>query len=76
MLKVGYKAVRTERWKYINYTELDGMDELYDLKADLYEMRNIIHQPSSARPLDELKRELERLLKMGQVAKKYVSVRL
>ena len=23
---MGYKAVRTDRWKYIQYTELDGMD--------------------------------------------------
>src|SRR5262249_26529720 len=30
--QVGYKAVRTERWKYIHYYELEGMDELYDLK--------------------------------------------
>jgi N-acetylglucosamine-6-sulfatase len=30
-----WKAVRTERWKYIKYTEeTDGPDELYDLDAD------------------------------------------
>ena len=60
---MGYKAVRTERWKYIHYVELDGMDELYDLKADPYEMRNIINQPDAAGTLNEMKRELERLLK-------------
>ena len=61
--QMGYKAVRTERWKYIHYVELDGMDELYDLKADPYEMRNIINQPDAAGTLNEMKRELERLLK-------------
>lgn len=61
--KMGYKAVRTERWKYIHYLELDGMDELYDLKADPYEMKNIINQPNAAKPLAEMKHELERLLK-------------
>jgi arylsulfatase A-like enzyme len=61
--QMGYKAVRTERWKYIHYVELDGMDELYDLKADPYEMRNIINQPDAARTLQEMNRELERLLK-------------
>ena len=61
--KMGYKAVRTERWKYIHYLELDGMDELYDLKADPYEMKNIINQPKAAKPLAEMKHELERLLK-------------
>ena len=61
--KMGYKSVRTDRWKYIHYVELDGMDELYDLKADPYEMKNIINRPDAARPLQEMKRELERLLK-------------
>lgn len=63
--KMGYKAVRTERWKYIHYVELDGMDELYDLKADPYEMKNIINRRDAARTLEDMKRELERLLKVG-----------
>jgi N-acetylglucosamine-6-sulfatase len=61
--KMGYKAVRTARWKYIHYVELDGMDELYDLKADPYEMRNIIDRRDAARALEDMKRELDRLLK-------------
>ena len=60
--QMGYKAVRTERWKYIHYLELDGMDELYDLTADPYEMKNIINQPGTRSTLDAMKRELERLL--------------
>jgi len=59
--KMGYKAIRTERWKYIHYLELAGMDELYDLKADPYEMRNIINRRHAARTLEDMKRELERL---------------
>ena len=59
--KMGYKAVRTERWKYIHYVELDGMDELYDLKADPYEMKNVINQPDASKVLEDMKRELERL---------------
>ena len=62
MLKMGYKAVRTERWKYIHYLELDGMDELYDLKADPYEMKNIINRRDAAETVEEMKRELQRLL--------------
>ena len=60
--QMGYKAVRTERWKYIHYYELDGMDELYDLTADPYEMKNIINQPEAGSTLEAMKRELERLL--------------
>ena len=54
---------RNERWKYIHYFELEGMDELYDLNADPYEMSNIIHQPGAAKILEAMKREMEQLLK-------------
>jgi N-acetylglucosamine-6-sulfatase len=65
--QMGYKAVRTRRWKYIHYLELKGMDELYDLQTDPYEMKNLIHQPGAAKALDEMKREMERLLKSTSV---------
>ncbi|MFN0088632.1 MAG: sulfatase [Blastocatellia bacterium] len=61
--RMGYKAVRDQRWKYIRYLELDGMDELYDLKTDPYEMRNLIHQPEAQNALERMKGELGRLLK-------------
>lgn len=64
VLQMGYKAVRNRRWKYIHYLELEGMDELYDLKTDPYEMKNLIHHPGAAKALDEMKREMERLLKV------------
>ena len=67
--QMGYKAVRNERWKYIHYFELEGMDELYDLKADPYEMKNIIRQPSAARIVEEMKREMGRLLKDPSINK-------
>ena len=66
---MGYKAVRNERWKYIHYFELEGMDELYDLKADPYEMTNIIRQPGAAKIVDEMKREMERFLKAPSIDK-------
>ena len=59
--QMGYKAIRTERWKYIQYVELEGMDELYDLKSDPYEMKNLIKAPDAARMLEELKRQLQSL---------------
>ena len=61
--QMGYKAVRNERWKYIHYFELEGMDELYDLKADPYEIKNIIRQPSAAKIVEAMKQEMDRLLK-------------
>ncbi|HEU4517520.1 MAG TPA: sulfatase-like hydrolase/transferase [Steroidobacteraceae bacterium] len=39
---MGYRAVRTDRYKYIRYLELPGMDELYDLEVDPYELDNLV----------------------------------
>jgi len=58
---MGYRAVRTERAKYIRYLELPGMDELYDLEADPYELRNLIGTDREAGLLPGLKAELARL---------------
>jgi N-acetylglucosamine-6-sulfatase len=57
---MGYQAVRTERWKYIHYTELEGMDELYDLDKDPFEMHNVIR--GDAKALRAVQGELQRLL--------------
>jgi N-acetylglucosamine-6-sulfatase len=70
VLQMGYKAVRNWRWKYIHYLELEGMNELYDLKSDPYEMKNLIDQPGAARALDKMKREMERLLKETSASQK------
>ena len=59
---MGYQAVRTDRHKYIHYTDLDGMDELYDLLADPFEMENLIVHPAHAETLESMQTELERLL--------------
>jgi len=60
MLHMGYQALRTERWKYIRYTELEGMDELYDLQKDPYEMHNAIREQAAALPA--LRKELDALI--------------
>ena len=61
VLSMGYKAVRTERYKYIQYTDLEGMDELYDLEADPYEMNNVIDDPEAAQLLMDMQAELASL---------------
>ena len=59
---MGYKAIRNKRYKYIQYTELTGMNELYDLAKDPYELHNIINNPGMTATLKEMKEELNRLL--------------
>ncbi len=55
---MGYDAVRTDRWKYIRYTELSGMDELYDLKNDPYELDNLATKPAARPALRKMQAEL------------------
>jgi N-acetylglucosamine-6-sulfatase len=61
MLNMAYQAVRTEQHKYIDYLELPGMDELYDLEADPFELENLIGTPAGDRLLPVLQAELTRL---------------
>ena len=63
MRQMAYHAVRTGRWKYIHYTELKGMDELYDLESDPFEVRNVIADPPTRETLLQMQTELRRLLK-------------
>ncbi len=60
---MGYQAVRTARWKYIHYTELNGMDELYDLRTDPYEMENLASAASAKRALTMMEGRLRKLLR-------------
>jgi N-acetylglucosamine-6-sulfatase len=61
MKQTGYRAVRMGNWKYIRYTDQVGMDELYDLKSDPYELQNRINDPALQVQLRSLQAELDRL---------------
>lgn len=58
----GIRGVRTKRWKYITYLDDENIPELYDLKNDPYEMRNVIDDPDNADVLADMKRRLARWL--------------
>jgi N-acetylglucosamine-6-sulfatase len=58
--EMGYRAVRTSRYKYIHYVDLEGMDELYDLKEDPYEMKNVISNPSLRATVERLRADAAR----------------
>jgi N-acetylglucosamine-6-sulfatase len=59
--RMGYEAVRTERYKYVRFRELAGMDELYDLDTDPYELQNLEGSPVARALKSDLGRELDRL---------------
>jgi N-acetylglucosamine-6-sulfatase len=62
---MGYKAVRTDQYKYIRYEDLEGMDELYDLIADPYEMDNIVAAENSDVIVMIMNEELDRLINIS-----------
>jgi N-acetylglucosamine-6-sulfatase len=57
-----YKAVRTERYKFVHWVHHDGCDELYDLAEDPYELRNVIAEASYQDVHAALRLELARLV--------------
>ena len=61
--KMGYRAIRTRRWKFIRFIELEGMDELYDLRRDPYEMNNVIGRADSQVVRQRLTAALDEFLK-------------
>jgi hypothetical protein len=62
ILKMGYDAVRDERYKFIRYRELEGMNELYDLQQDPFELQNLIGSAASREVRRRMEGELDGLL--------------
>ncbi len=62
------RGVRTDQWKYVHYPEGNGqpdkhLAELYNVKDDPLETRNLINSPQARTVLAGLKKELLRLQK-------------
>jgi N-acetylglucosamine-6-sulfatase len=57
-----YKAVRTDRHKLIHWVHKQGVDELYDLKRDPYEEKNVNASRAHAGTRKRLTAELRRLV--------------
>ena len=59
-----YKAVRTDRHKYIkwvNRARNGELDELYDLEKDPFEINNLAKKPAYHATREKLHREMRRL---------------
>jgi N-acetylglucosamine-6-sulfatase len=60
-----YKAVRTDRYKYIHWVNRGRsgeLDELYDLERDPYELENIVSKAAYRTVLEARRRELRGLV--------------
>ena len=62
LLDVDYRAVRTDRYKYIHWVKFPEQDELYDLRADSLERRNLAKDPAHAGTRARLQQELRQLV--------------
>lgn len=64
-------ALRSDRYKLIQYHGIWDTDELYDLQQDPHETRNLIHDPAHQQRVGELRRQLhERLKETGGLSQK------
>ena len=65
LVSMTYKAVRTNRYKYIHWVNRDdgrgSLDELYDLDKDPYELRNMSRSRALAPVREKLRKELRKL---------------
>jgi len=59
---MSYKAVRTERAKLIHWVHKEGVDELYDLERDPYEIANVFKKPAYGKVRARLYKELRTLV--------------
>jgi arylsulfatase A-like enzyme len=59
---MSYKAVRTERAKLIHWVHKEGVDELYDLGRDPYEISNVIGRAAYGKVRARLYGELRKLV--------------
>jgi len=65
LIGMTYKAVRTQRHKYIHWVNrgiAGELDELYDLDRDPYELRNLNRSRAYAPTRERLRRQLRRLI--------------
>jgi N-acetylglucosamine-6-sulfatase len=65
LIGMSYKAIRTDRYKYIrwlNRARDSELDELYDLDRDPYELRNLNRRDAYATVRSRLRAELRRLV--------------
>jgi N-acetylglucosamine-6-sulfatase len=60
LTEMDYRAIRTDRYKYVHWVRFPDGDELYDLELDPQERNNVIGDPAYAEIRSELRAELGR----------------
>lgn len=65
LIDTDYKALRTQRYKYIHWYKQENKNELYDLINDPFEMKNLVNEKN----MQGIKKELE-----GKLAQEVIKV--
>ncbi|MGH7462645.1 MAG: sulfatase/phosphatase domain-containing protein, partial [Longimicrobiales bacterium] len=58
LMEMDYRALRTDRYKYIHWVRYPELDELYDLQTDPFEMTNLVHDRGARTIRAQLREEL------------------
>ena len=58
LVDMDYRAIRTDRYKYIHWMQYPGEPELYDLREDPYEMRNLAGEAGMAAVIEDMRSRL------------------
>jgi arylsulfatase A-like enzyme len=62
LVDMDYRAIRTDRYKYIHWIKFPDLDELYDLSDDPLEQHNLAASPALAQVKAGLQADLGRLV--------------
>jgi len=62
LVDMDYRAIRTDRYKFVRWLKFPGMEELYDLQEDPLEQHNLASRPDMASTRAELETELGKLV--------------
>jgi len=63
------EALRTGGWKYIRYLDHPGYEELYDLREDPHESRNLASDPGQSPRLQNMRRRCRELAEQAAAKK-------
>lgn len=59
LVDMDYRALRTDRYKYVHWMHYPDEPELYDLQEDPYEMKNLAGDPAMAGVVADLRSRLD-----------------
>lgn len=59
-------ALRTQRYKFIQYHGVWDIDELYDMQSDPYEQHNLIFDPQHKQLIGDMRADLHTILETSQ----------